>query len=144
MPFSENLRTLRKQHKLSQAALSNALNISQNQISKYEKGIDMPGGDIFLKIADYFNVSAKYLLDNEKRNYQSFDKKIAGQRIKYLRIKYNLRQDELANIIGISSQLLSNIETGYRNVTLDITINICMYFNVTTDYVLGLSETPHN
>lgn len=60
--FADRLKKIRKKNKISQRALSNELNISQSQISKYEKGIDTPSGNILIKMAQFLNVSTEYLL----------------------------------------------------------------------------------
>lgn len=71
-----------------------------------------------------------------------FDKKIVGQRIRQLRTERNIKQDEVANSIGISKQMLSNIETGYRDATLDVSVALAQYFEVSLDYLVGLSDKP--
>lgn len=60
--FADRLRKIRTTNKVSQKKLADLLNISQNQISKYEKGTDTPSGPILLRIAKVFEVSADYLL----------------------------------------------------------------------------------
>jgi len=71
-----------------------------------------------------------------------FDKKIVGQRIRQLRTGRNIKQDEVASSIGISKQMLSNIETGYRDATLDVSVALAQYFEVSLDYLVGLSDKP--
>lgn len=71
-----------------------------------------------------------------------FDKKKIGSKIRQLRIDNNIKQDELSSKIGISKQMLSNIETGYRDVTLDVLVAISDYFFVSLDYLTGRSEDP--
>ena len=60
--FADRLKKIRKKHKISQGTLSDMLDISQNQISKYEKGIDTPSGTILWKMTQVLKVSAEYLL----------------------------------------------------------------------------------
>lgn len=65
------LKELRKSKGISQLKLSFDLNMNQNTISRYETGEREPGIMELIKIADYFNVSIDYLLeqtDNPKRN----------------------------------------------------------------------------
>jgi transcriptional regulator with XRE-family HTH domain len=63
-----------------------------------------------------------------------------AQKLKELRIEKNVRQHELANILGISARAVSFYENGERECDFDTLIKICKYFNVTTDYILGLSD----
>lgn len=60
-------------------------------------------------------------------------------RIKELRKSRGLNQTILADIIGTSQQSISSIENGKKLPSIDIVINVAKYFNVTTDYLLGVS-----
>ena len=56
------MRTLRKEHKITQAQLAAILNLDASTISKYEKADVTPSTDILLKMAELFNVPTDYLL----------------------------------------------------------------------------------
>jgi transcriptional regulator with XRE-family HTH domain len=60
-PISERLTELRKSYGVSQMALSKVFGVSQNAINRYEHGTAVPH-DNLKKYADYFDVSADYLL----------------------------------------------------------------------------------
>lgn len=60
--FAQRLKDLRQGEKISQAELASALNISNRTISMYEQGNSEPNVEILSKIADYFNVTADYLI----------------------------------------------------------------------------------
>ena len=57
------LKLLRTQKKVSQIKLAMDLNMSQNNISRYENGEREADYATLIKIADYFNVSIDYLLE---------------------------------------------------------------------------------
>ena len=57
------LKFLRNQKKVSQIKLAIDLNMSQNNISRYENGEREADYATLIKIADYFNVSIDYLLE---------------------------------------------------------------------------------
>lgn len=59
-----------------------------------------------------------------------------GQRIAKRRIQAGIRQNALADIIGISNNYLSSIERGKEKPSLEIIINICNVLHVTPDYLL--------
>ena len=63
-----------------------------------------------------------------------------GSRIKQLREKRGLIQEMLAAELGITQQMLSKYERDITFIKVDILKKIAVYFNVTTDYLLGLSE----
>ena len=60
--LGDRLKKLRKEKKLSQEALADALGLERVSISRYETGIYEPRKEQIEKIAEYFNVSTDYLL----------------------------------------------------------------------------------
>lgn len=65
-------------------------------------------------------------------------------RIKQLREKRGLIQEILAAELGITQQMLSKYERDVTFIKVDILKKITVYFNVTTDYLLGLSEVKRD
>lgn len=61
-----------------------------------------------------------------------------GRRIKELRIKNGLKQQELADMFGLSSVSISFYENEQRKPDSDFIISVSKYFGVSTDYLLGL------
>lgn len=61
-------------------------------------------------------------------------------RIRDLREDADLKQSELAAATGISQKTLSNYESGRTNPDSYAIIRLAEYFNVTTDYLLGVTE----
>ena len=62
------------------------------------------------------------------------------RRIRDLREDNDLTQREIAKILNCSQQVYSNYELGQRDIPTDILISLANYYNVTTDYILGLSD----
>ena len=59
----KKIRDLREDNDLTQDALALLLNVKQTTYSKYELGkINIPI-EVFIKLADFYNVSVDYLLD---------------------------------------------------------------------------------
>ncbi|MBQ3499281.1 MAG: helix-turn-helix transcriptional regulator [Clostridia bacterium] len=61
-------------------------------------------------------------------------------RIRELREDNDKTQRELAEILNCSQQVYSNYELGQRDIPTDILISLSKYYNVTTDYILGLTD----
>ncbi len=62
----ENIRNLREDHDKVQTELAEYLNVKQTTYSKYELGkINIPI-DIFIKLADYYDVTIDYLVGRSK------------------------------------------------------------------------------
>ena len=63
-----------------------------------------------------------------------------GERLKQLRIKNGLKQQELADMFGLSSGTISFYESEQRKPDIDFIVAIAKYFDVSTDYLLGLTN----
>ena len=62
--------------------------------------------------------------------------------LKELRAKKGITQTDLAKSLGISASAIGMYEQGRREPDSDTLIAIANYFQVTTDYLLGKSDTP--
>lgn len=65
-------------------------------------------------------------------------------RIKQLREKRGLIQEILAAELGITQQMLSKYERDVTLIKVDILKKIATYFNVTTAYLLGVSDVKRD
>ena len=65
-------------------------------------------------------------------------------RIKQLRQKRGVIQEILAAELGITQQMLSKYERDIILIKVDILKKIAVYFNVTTDYLLGVSDVKRD
>lgn len=63
-----------------------------------------------------------------------------SKRIVELREAKGETQQELADAIGITRQSLSRYEIAARTINVDVLGALAQHFNVTTDYLLGLSD----
>ena len=64
------------------------------------------------------------------------------RRIRDLREDRDKTQVELAKALNCSQQVYSNYELGQRDIPTDILIKISKYYNVSVDYILGISDNP--
>ena len=62
-----------------------------------------------------------------------------GEKIKILRTRKKLKQDDIASVLNLSRAQISNLEAGRRNVTLKQLEKLCEYFKVDITYFM-LSE----
>ena len=65
-----------------------------------------------------------------------------GERLLQLRKEANLTQDELAAILKINKHSISSYERGKSEPPDEIKIAIAKYFNVSVDYLLGVTDVP--
>lgn len=67
---------------------------------------------------------------------------IFAERVQQLRIERGLKQKELGEEIGLSQKAISTIESGTRSTTIEKLILLAKFFDVSTDYLLGLKDEP--
>lgn len=59
------IKELRTEYKISQQVLGKAIGVSQKAIDYWERGVNEPKASYIVLLADFFNVSADYLLGRE-------------------------------------------------------------------------------
>lgn len=64
-----------------------------------------------------------------------------NQRIRELRLAKNISQVKLAELLGVTKQSVSNWENDNIQPSIDMLIKLSKIFNVSTDYLLGLTPT---
>ena len=64
------------------------------------------------------------------------------RRIRDLREDNDRTQKDLAKELNCSQQVYSNYELGQRDIPTDILIKLSKYYNVSVDYILGLTDNP--
>ena len=65
-----NLRNIREDRDIRQKEIAQYLNVSQNTYSQYETGVISLTAEVLIKLANYYDVSIDFLLDqtdNPKR-----------------------------------------------------------------------------
>lgn len=71
-----------------------------------------------------------------------------GNRIRLRRKELKIKQSELAELIDISTNHMSSIETGKQKPSMDIFLKLCDVLRVTPDYLLlgsmHASNVPQN
>lgn len=63
-----------------------------------------------------------------------------NERLKELRFEHNLTQKQIAEHLGISIRAYSHYEMGDREPSVEIIKQLCRLFDVSADYLLGLTD----
>lgn len=66
--------------------------------------------------------------------------KILGEHLKALRKERRIYQREMGELLGVTLQHYQKIEHGDVNISVLTLCTLARYFEVSTDYLLGLSE----
>ena len=71
-----------------------------------------------------------------------FSKEIFGRRLKECRKKAGETQTQLGELLCFYKSRISEIESGNSMATLDKVAVICEHYNISADYLLGLTDDP--
>lgn len=62
------------------------------------------------------------------------------EKLKELRKSRNLKQKEVAEAINLTVNAISNYEQGIREPSLTVLKDICLFFDVSADYLVGITD----
>jgi transcriptional regulator with XRE-family HTH domain len=106
MTFGQKVSKIRKEKKLSQIDVANAVGVSRDAISKYERDDIIPSVENAKKIAKILNVSLDYLVsDEDKQDVLDID---MINRIKEIQ---NLNKDDKNTIVTIIDAFIRDTKT---------------------------------
>ena len=63
-------------------------------------------------------------------------------RLRDLREDNDLTQQNIADYLNMKQSQYSRYERGLRDIPTDVLIRLALLYKTTTDYILGLSDTP--
>lgn len=64
-----------------------------------------------------------------------------AKRLKTLRTQKGVSLKKAAEALGVTAQSLSLYENGMRTINIDLLKKVAQYFDVSSDYLIGLSDT---
>lgn len=64
------------------------------------------------------------------------------QRLRDLREDSDMKQVEIADLLGIQQTVYSRYERGAQNIPLEHLMFLADYYKVSTDYILGRTDNP--
>lgn len=121
MRFCDNLRNIRKQKKISQESLAEAVGVSRQSVSKWECGEAYPTMDNIIKLCKVFNCKINNLVHDDLTDIDSLDEDIKMSVVKFKReqqrkmkgiskaIYVIARIGKIVSMIGIVSIAISMI-----------------------------------
>lgn len=67
-----------------------------------------------------------------------------GEKLKLLRYEKGLTQDDIGYLLNVTKSCISCYESGTRQPSLDILIQLATYFRVSVDFLIGTEEYDAN
>lgn len=103
------------------------------------------------------NILRRWLREFQDRAYMVFDyaaknkaektddtppayKEKYPSRIRSLREEYGSSQEQTAKLLGISQTMYARYESGYSKMPIKYVVILAKHYNVSTDYILGVSD----
>lgn len=62
------------------------------------------------------------------------------KRLYDLRIDNDLKQEDVAKVLKITTQAYGMYENKKRSLPIESLVTLCKFYGVTSDYILGLSD----
>lgn len=64
------------------------------------------------------------------------------QRLKDLREDKDMKQVQIAELLGIQQTVYSRYERGFQNIPIEHLLVLADFYDVSTDYILGRTDNP--
>ena len=71
-----------------------------------------------------------------------FDQKIFGDRLSRVRTAKGISRKEFADYLQVTKTQISDLENGKTGTNLTRLTAICEYYQVSSDYLLGITDDP--
>ena len=123
--FKDNLKTIRKEKGLSQEFLAKELNVVRQTISKWEKGLSIPDGDMLIKISQILDTPVEVLLGCEI----SLENKDEVTQALQLQIINNLLENSSRRGGRMSGTMLLGLFISIVGLVFSVSIMVLATFN---------------
>ena len=138
----ERLFFLREEKDLTQEDMGKILNVSRVAISQWETGKEVIPLEKLNIYSNYFNVSLDYILQisnvkQYKITNKTIDSKIIGKRLLFIRHKFNITQEKLAEELNTTHSTISAYESGKIVILTVFAYGIVTKYNLSLDWLCG-------
>jgi Helix-turn-helix. len=158
--FSERINKILTEKKISQNQLAYQCDLTWGEITRFIKKERIPSEGIIIKIAYYLDINPAYLdgecdditlPNNLKEEYlamieddlEADNRSIFSKRLRSLVKNSDKYAKQIAAELNISKGVLSSYVVGRREPDLEMVKSLSVYFNVSTDYLLGLTYSKN-
>lgn len=146
MRFCDNLKSIRKQKKISQESLAEKVGVSRQSVSKWECGDAYPTMDNIIKLCEIFNCKINNLVHDDLTDLDSLDKEIKMSIVKF---KSNQQRNmkglskaiyliaricKIVTIMGVVVSLISMLVTGILTANIKVDSETVLLFGEKIHY----------
>ena len=143
--IGENIRSIRREQKLTQLALAMRVGVTPQAVGKWERGESEPDISLLLPIAKALNVTAETLFGLENRRGSapaSFLAEEFPESLKCRRLAANLTQAELARKLDVRPQTVSKWENGVCAPDAGYLAALCSLYGISPSALLSERALP--
>lgn len=141
----KRLKDIREDNDISQEEMAQILEINRSTYSLWELGINIIPLNKLCDYADYFRVSIDYVLGltNDKKIpiiYKGLNLKTLGNNMKNIRLKHNLSQENVADILGVTQACITRYEKGIICISTSNLYKFSKEFKISLGKLCGKSR----
>lgn len=139
--FNNNLKEARENLEMTQKELGYVFGVHETTVSGWETGKDNIPLTKLVRFCNLYNYSLDFVVGFDRKNKQynthiKLDKKKIGSKLKIIRKKLNLTQQQIADECGISQTTYSNYELGINLINTLALYTICKNHKISMDLFL--------
>ncbi len=140
------LNEIREKHDLSQRKTALKLGISKSYYNYFESGERIIPLTRLNDFCNLFHVDFDYALGITSNNImtkelKTLDKKLIGERIKEIRKKNKLTQEDLAKLVNTTQSTICSYERGNTLILTAFLYEMCTKLHVSMNYIVGKTNT---
>ena len=135
MKFGDNLKAIRKHHKMSQEQLAEKVNVSRQSVSKWENGEAYPEMHNILQLCKIFNCKINDLVHTDMSDFSSLDEEIVMNVVKFNEDKQK-KVKSLSNAISLIGKI--------GGIVLKVAIAFIILAMILVPYVVNNVEIDSN
>ena len=146
--LNNNLKYCREELEMTQTELGIILGSSKQIISNLETGYTSMPLNKLVRFCNLYNYSLDFVVGfvRHNTNYNKsikLDKDKIGRRLKEIRTKLHLTQQELSDKCNIFQSTYNHYEKGYSLIKIMPIYSICKTYNISMDYLVGRSNNMY-
>ena len=147
--FPLRLKRARKSYGFTQDEVAKELMMNRVNLSRYETGVNEPDMETIAQLADFYGVSTDWLLGKGENSSKPAISNWTGskghiksfpEKLKEARKKSGLSQAKVAKILKIPRSTITKYELGQLQPSLETLIRLTVFYGITSDWLLGLTE----
>ncbi len=143
-----NIKKVREELDYTQTKMAEILGVSKSSYNYFETGEHFIPLKHLINFCNTFHVTMDYACGLTNKKVKSnvdmpLRNDLVKVRLKEIRLKHNLKQAEVAEILHTCQSNVSAYESGKTRILTAFLLTFAKHFNVSIDYIMGRSNNPN-